>query len=212
MYETFYAAHEYYQAYNNSPEVQWILGPGFQDKPEYNRLKKAIRGSLFLRPTEVDLSDFKEHFLKLNPVDYTLNPWSANNWRQEYIQCPSRREGLACPDADIQSRHRDFRFGNNVQETLVAVEAYAHALKDAHAELCGNSSGMCTSLVNMNKTQLDSYLKSVSFRSQDGVYVSPQESGMLTRRTFDVIDIQLDRVAYRPVKVQCSVLFILRHQ
>ena len=201
MYEIFYAAHEYYRVYDNSPQVQWILGPGFQDKPEYSRLKKAIRGSLFLRPTEVDLSDFKEHFLKLNPVDYTLNPWSANNWRQEYIECPSQREGLSCPDADIQSRRRDFRLGNNVQETLVAVETYAHALKDADADLCGNTSGMCSSLMNMNRTQLDFYLRSVSFQSQDGVYVSPQEDGLLTRRTFDVMDIQLDGITYRPVKV-----------
>ena len=211
-YEMFYAAHEYYRAYNNSPQVQWILGPGFQDNAEYSRVKKALRGSLFLRPTEVDLSDFKEHFLKLNPVDYTLNPWSANNWRQKYIQCPSRREGLACPDADIQSRRRDFRLGNNVQETLVAVEMYTHALKDAHADLCGNTSGMCTSLLNMNRTQLDSYLKSVSFRSQNGVNVSPTEDGMLTRRTFDVMNIQLDGVTYRPVKVQCFVLFILKYE
>ena len=201
MYEMLYAAHEFYRVYNNSPRVQWILGPGFQDKPEYSRLKKVIRGSLYLRPTEADLSDFKEYFLKLNPVDYTLNPWSANNWRQEYIQCPRIKEGLSCPDADIQSRRRDFRLGNNVQETLVAVEAYAHALKAAHTDLCGNTSGMCTALVNMNRTQLDSYLRSVTFQSQDGMDVSPQENGVLTRRTFDVMNIQLDGVTYRPVKV-----------
>ena len=205
MYEMFYAAHEYYRVYNNSPRVQWILGPGFQDIPEYSQLQGVIRGSLLLKPTAVDLSGFKEHFLKLNPVDYTLNPWSGNNWRQEYIQCPKRKQaGLACPDADIESRRRDFRLANNVQETLVAVETFAHAWKDAHADLCGRGDaapGMCSALTNMNRSQLDSYLRSVTFLSTDGVYVSPQENGVLTRRTYDVMNIQQDGVTYRPVKV-----------
>ena len=200
MFEVFKAVYQYYDVYNNSPRVQFILGPGFQDKPEYNNVKSEIKGSLFLKPSAVNLSDFKEHFLRLNPIDHTVNPWLANYWNQEYIKCPHRAEGVSC-SAHIEIRRRNFRLGNNVQETLVAVETYTHALKDAHADLCGNTSGMCLSLANMNRSQQNSFLQSVSFQSQDGVHVSRQEDGLLTKRKFDLMNIQLDGTSYRPVKV-----------
>ena len=201
MFEVFQAVYQYYDTYNNSSRVQFILGPGFQDKPEYNKVFKYIRGALFLKPSAVNLSDFKEHFLTLNPIDHKINPWFANYWNQEYIECPHWEKRVSC-SADIETRRRNFRLANNVQDTLVAVETYAHALKHAHTELCGNISGMCSSLSTINRSQLDSFLQPISFLSEDGVQISRQEDGSLTQRSYDVMNIQRDGTSYTSVKVK----------
>ncbi len=134
-------------------------------------------------------------------MDDRNNPWLTEYWRHQYIDCPMRSEGVSC-DADIQTRTRNFRLGNNVQETLVAIETFAHALKDAHADLCGRTSGMCAALREMTSEHWTKYLASVSFSSQDGVRVSRQKSGRFTQMSFDVLNVQLDGTSYRPVEVR----------
>ncbi len=62
-FEMLSAMTQYREVHNNSPYLQLILGPGFQDKPEYNQVKDTIKGSLFLKPTAANLSSFKNYFL-----------------------------------------------------------------------------------------------------------------------------------------------------
>ncbi len=91
-----------------------------------------------------------------------------------------------------------------MQEVLVAMETFAHALKDAHADFCGDTPGLCKKLKEkLDKNKMAEYMASASFVSQDGVAVS-RHAGSRATRSYDVMNIQLDGTGYTAVKVRAG--------
>ena len=177
--------------------LQWLMGLPFSDSPGYNRLKDAIKGLVTFGVNARSVRGFQDYFTSLRPNRNARDPWFASFWEQSY-NCSLNG---TCGRGHITTHRQTFRQASGVAQTVAAVYAYAQGFKDAHADLCGNRTGVCPSLAAMSTARLRSYLYKSTFINLDGQIVSFDKNGDLASPVFSIHNVQIDGVTYNLRKV-----------
>ncbi|CAG2206154.1 unnamed protein product [Mytilus edulis] len=148
--------------------IQWMVTDMNLMQETYSNI---ARGAIAVMPRATLVTQFRDYFINLNEVSApTENPWLAN-WYMTQYQC--KLPGVTylpysnytnCVTKTTNQRRNDFRQNAFVDRTIMAVFAYAKALRKAQEDRCGSSfSGICTSLQSLTTSDFHKYLKDVDF-------------------------------------------------
>ncbi|XP_052073189.1 uncharacterized protein LOC127711239 isoform X2 [Mytilus californianus] len=148
--------------------IQWMVTDMNLMQETYSNI---ARGAIAVMPRATLVTQFRDYFINLNEVlAPTENPWLAN-WYMTQYQC--KLPGVTylpysnytnCITKTTNQRRNDFRQNAFVDRTIMAVFAYAKALRKAQEDRCGTSfSGICPSLQALTTSDFHKYLKDVDF-------------------------------------------------
>lgn len=149
-------------------DIQWIVTDVNLMQEGYTNL---ARGILAVVPRSTLVTEFRDYFVSLNEASApTENPWLAN-WYMTQYRC--KLPGVTytpyvnygdCVTQTTDQKRNDFRQNSFVDRTIMAVFAYAKALRNAQMGQCGSTPGMCASLQILTTSEFHEYLKDVDFQ------------------------------------------------
>ncbi|XP_028168949.1 metabotropic glutamate receptor 4-like [Ostrinia furnacalis] len=137
--------------------------------------ERAVEGTISVQPQAHDVSGFTDYFLGLNVKNNKRNPWFVEFW-EDHFQCRypgSPRtpynghyvrscSGLERLTADNTEFERQLQFVSD------AVMAFAYAIRDMHATVCGGRTGLCDAMRPASGSDLLKYLRKVNFTGLSG--------------------------------------------
>ncbi|XP_061715868.1 metabotropic glutamate receptor 2-like [Cydia pomonella] len=136
--------------------------------------ERAVEGTISVQPQANDVSGFKEYFLGLNARDNRRNPWFVEFW-EDHFQC--RYPGsprtpynvkYTKPCSGLERLTEDnTEFEGQLQFVSDAVMAFAYAIRDMHAEVCGKP-GLCEAMRPASGSELLRFLRKVEFIGLSG--------------------------------------------
>ncbi|XP_045498210.1 metabotropic glutamate receptor 3-like [Colias croceus] len=132
--------------------------------------ERAVEGTISVQPQANDVMGFTEYFLGLNVKNNRRNPWFVEFWEQHF-QC---RHGGAprtpynghlarrCSGGERLTANNT-EFERQLQFVSDAVMAFAYAIRDMHATVCGGKPGLCDAMRPASGAELLRYLRKVNF-------------------------------------------------
>ncbi|XP_037868564.1 metabotropic glutamate receptor 2 [Bombyx mori] len=137
--------------------------------------EEAVEGTISVQPQANPVRGFKEYFLNLTVENNPRNPWFVEFWEDQF-RC--RYPGSARTPYNAQysrlcsGRERlsagNIEFEAQLQFVTDAVLAFAHAIRDMHADLCGGEPGLCEAMRPASGPTLLRYLRQVRFTGLSG--------------------------------------------
>ena len=151
--------------------ITWIGSDAWGDNIPTD-LYETVQGSLSVTPQTFSNDEYERHFLSLNPLTHTANPWFAEYWelifncsislRPGYEQCNLSNQAFSIENTGLQS--------NIVTPAMDAVYAFARAIHTLQQEHCGGTPGLCSDILDSRSggiaiqgKLLLNYLRNVSF-------------------------------------------------
>ncbi|XP_060803409.1 metabotropic glutamate receptor 2-like [Amyelois transitella] len=137
--------------------------------------ERAVEGTISVQPQANDVEGFTEYFLKLNVKNNRRNPWFVEFW-EDHFQC--RYPGSPRTPYNLQYEQPcsgserltldNTEFERQLQFVSDAVFAFAHAIRDMHAAVCGGRPGLCDAMKPASGADLLRYLRKVNFTGLSG--------------------------------------------
>ncbi|XP_033748674.1 LOW QUALITY PROTEIN: uncharacterized protein LOC117333478 [Pecten maximus] len=158
------------ESHANAGKLQWIYTDSLPLSTNFGG-KKYPRGVIAVLSGSRKIIEFEDHWVRID----VSNPSSENPWFQDWYmnenncQLPGNTNPAfsslpQCTPLTESDRRNSFVQDQFVEPAVHAVYAYAHALKTAHAALCGGSAGLCPQLASLSQEDFyDNYLRSVNF-------------------------------------------------
>nr|XP_021199674.2 metabotropic glutamate receptor 2 [Helicoverpa armigera] len=135
----------------------------------------AVEGTISVQPQANPVRGFREYFLNLTVENNPRNPWFVEFWEDQFkcrypgsARTPYNVQySRACSGAERLSPD-NIEFEAQLQFVTDAVLAFAHAIRDMHAELCGGKPGLCDAMRPASGATLLRYLRQVRFIGLSG--------------------------------------------
>ncbi|XP_047503718.1 metabotropic glutamate receptor 2-like [Pieris napi] len=137
--------------------------------------ERAVEGTISVQPQANDVIGFKEYFLGLNMKNNRRNPWFVEFW-EHHFQC--RYPGSPRTPYNGHQKRRcsglerltveNTEFERQLQFVSDAVMAFAYAIRDMHAAVCGGRHGLCEAMRPASGAELLRYLRKVNFTGLSG--------------------------------------------
>ncbi|KAG7308949.1 hypothetical protein JYU34_006225 [Plutella xylostella] len=134
----------------------------------------AVEGTISVQPQANEVKGFREYFLGLNVHNNKRNPWFVEFW-EDHFSCrlpgsarTPYNAGLtrAC-SGDERLSADNTEFEAQLQFVSDAVMAFAYAIRDMHAAVCG-APGLCDAMRPASGAELLRYLRRVNFTGLTG--------------------------------------------
>ncbi|XP_075978181.1 metabotropic glutamate receptor 2-like [Anticarsia gemmatalis] len=135
----------------------------------------AVEGTISVQPQANPVQGFREYFLNLTVENNSRNPWFVEFWEDQFkcrypgsARTPYNVQyARACTGAERLSAD-NIEFEAQLQFVTDAVLAFAYAIRDMHAELCGGKPGLCDAMRPASGATLLRYLRQVRFIGLSG--------------------------------------------
>ncbi|CAD0247129.1 unnamed protein product [Spodoptera exigua] len=135
----------------------------------------AVEGTISVQPQANPVLGFREYFLNLTVENNSRNPWFVEFWEDQF-KC--RYPGSARTPYNVQYERTctgaerlsadNIEFEAQLQFVTDAVLAFAHAIRDMHADLCHGKPGLCDAMRPASGATLLRYLRQVHFTGLSG--------------------------------------------
>ncbi|XP_014258597.1 metabotropic glutamate receptor 2-like [Cimex lectularius] len=134
-----------------------------------------VEGTLSVQPQANPVKGFEEYFLNLTVENNKRNPWFVEFW-EDHFQCKYPNSSFTpyntkykktCTTKERLTRENT-TFENQLQFVSDAVMAICVALRNMHAEFCGNTRDLCDRMKPTKGHDLLRYLKNVQFTGLSG--------------------------------------------
>lgn len=151
--------------------LTWIGSDGWGTNIP-NELHDTVPGSLSVAPQTFSNDEFEQHFLSLNPVTHTANPWFGPYWEEVFNCSLGERAGFEECDLDAQAFTLESTSlqTSTVTPAMDAVYAFAYAIHNLQRDFCGGGPGLCQVIltnrsggVAIEGELLLNYLRNVSY-------------------------------------------------
>ncbi|XP_035698166.1 metabotropic glutamate receptor 3-like [Branchiostoma floridae] len=134
----------------------------------------AVEGAITVQPRARVISKFDEYFTSLKPDTNVRNPWFKEAW-ESHFECripgtadtPFNDFETTCSDDMVLDETSGYQQNSLLQLVAESALAFAHALKDMHADYCGDEPGLCSNMTTISGESLKDYLLNVSFEGHD---------------------------------------------
>ncbi|XP_050675733.1 metabotropic glutamate receptor 4-like [Leptidea sinapis] len=164
------------QRANATKSFSWVGSDGWSARSLVSEgNEKAVEGTISVQPQANDVEGFKEYFLGLNVKNNKRNPWFIEFWEHQF-QC--RYPGAPRTPFNGQYQHHcsglerltdnNIEFERQLQFVADAVMAFAYAIRDMHAAVCGGRYGLCDAMRPASGADLLRYLRKVNFTGLSG--------------------------------------------
>ena len=150
----------------------WFAPFGIGSRDNVVSGRRYARGLLTMSPASRQVAEFEDHWVRLDatrpPAD---SPWYAE-WYMTVHRCrlPGASDAAfgafdACVMPTEAQRRREYKQTAAAEAAIMAVYAYAKALKLAQARLCGDTyRGLCGRLTDLSaKDFYETYVRSLDF-------------------------------------------------
>ena len=153
--------------------LTWIGSDGWGNNIPAE-LRETVQGSLTVAQLSASNDEFDQHFLSLNPLTHTVNPFFNQYW-EEVFNCSlnlERRPGFEQCDLNAQAFTLESTSlqTSTVTPAMDAVYAFANAIHNLQQDSCGGGQGLCQEIltnrsggVAINGELLLNYVRNVSF-------------------------------------------------
>ncbi|XP_049694111.2 metabotropic glutamate receptor 2 [Helicoverpa armigera] len=137
--------------------------------------ERAVEGTISVQPQANDVKGFKEYFLGLNVKNNKRNPWFVEFW-EDHFQCRypgsprtpyNGQYSRVCSGLERLTVNNT-EFERQLQFVSDAVMAFAYAIRDMHAAVCGGRAGLCDAMRPASGADLLRYLRKVNFIGLSG--------------------------------------------
>ncbi|KAL4705189.1 hypothetical protein ACJJTC_013989 [Scirpophaga incertulas] len=137
--------------------------------------ERAVEGTISVQPQANDVRGFTDYFLGLDVRNNKRNPWFVEFW-EDHFQCRYPRSARtpyngqytrACSGAERLTADNT-EFERQLQFVSDAVLAFAYAIRDMHAAVCGGRPGLCDAMKPASGADLLRYLRKVNFTGLSG--------------------------------------------
>ncbi|XP_049872953.1 metabotropic glutamate receptor 2-like [Pectinophora gossypiella] len=156
---------------NATSSFSWVGSDGWSARSLVSDgNERAVEGTISVQPQANDVRGFKEYFLNLNVKNNKRNPWFVEFW-EDHFQCRypgsprtpynTQYERLCSGYERLTDNNTEFE--RQLQFVSDAVMAFAFAIRDMHAAVCGGHSGLCHAMKPVSGTDLLRYLRKVNF-------------------------------------------------
>ncbi|XP_041979527.1 metabotropic glutamate receptor 2-like [Aricia agestis] len=136
--------------------------------------ERAVEGTISVQPQAHDVVGFKEYFLSLNVNNNKRNPWFVEFWEAQFgcrypgsARTPYNGALPACSGTERLTADNT-EFERQLQFVADAVMAFAYAIRDMHAAVCGGRPGLCDAMRPASGAELLRYLRKVNFTGLSG--------------------------------------------
>ncbi|XP_014601377.1 PREDICTED: metabotropic glutamate receptor 2-like isoform X2 [Polistes canadensis] len=170
---------------NATGSFSWIGSDGWSARGLVSNGNEAeVEGTLSVQPQANPVMGFEEYFLNLTVENNKRNPWFVEFW-EDHFQCRYPNSTLTphnqkytkpCSTKERLTKENTV-FEDQLQFVSDAVMAFAHAFRDMHRDLCGNKTGLCSTMKPTEGTKLLEYLRKVQFKGLSGDEFRFDENG-----------------------------------
>ncbi|KAL0839164.1 hypothetical protein ABMA28_017132 [Loxostege sticticalis] len=137
--------------------------------------ERAVEGTISVQPQAHNVRGFTEYFLGLNVKNNKRNPWFVEFW-EDHFQCrypgsprtPYNGHYVRACSGLERLTAENTEFERQLQFVSDAVMAFAYAIRDMHASVCGGRSGLCDAMRPASGSDLLKYLRKVNFTGLSG--------------------------------------------
>ncbi|XP_063965830.1 metabotropic glutamate receptor 8-like [Lytechinus pictus] len=176
----------------------WIGSDSWSGR-QYQTLNNeaTLEGAITFHPTTKPIDGFDQYFTSLLPLSNRRNPWFLEYWEVLHNCTWSNTDTIAShnrvvhrpPYRTVFSRRctgkerrspllDDYQQLYQLQFVADALLAFAYALRDMHADLCGpGTRGLCDGMRPVEGDLLKTYLSKVDFKGISGAELSFDEDG-----------------------------------
>ncbi|KAI8488555.1 hypothetical protein Bbelb_335840 [Branchiostoma belcheri] len=161
--------------FNASGKFIWIGSDGWGGRQiPVAKQEWAVEGAITVQPRARVISKFDEYFTSLKPDTNVRNPWFKEAW-ESHFECripgtadtPFNDFTTTCSDDMVLDETSGYQQNSLLQLVAESALAFAHALKDMHADYCGDEPGLCSNMTLISGERLKDYLLNVSFEGHD---------------------------------------------
>ncbi|XP_035705596.1 metabotropic glutamate receptor 3 isoform X2 [Folsomia candida] len=163
-------------------EYVWLGTDGWSSRESVGK-EDILEGAIAIQPLVSHIRGFDDYFTGLTPEHTSLNPWWSEFWGK-YFKCelshesPTRNKSNigdveeSVQDPPCSPDLRISELNGYSQQPFIhfvrdAAYAFAYALHNMHAELCGGVPGVCPEMHHIDGPHLIEYLKNVTFKDED---------------------------------------------
>ncbi|XP_012230284.1 metabotropic glutamate receptor [Linepithema humile] len=174
---------------NLSQPFQWLASDGWGRQSKLvEGLEEEAEGAITVELHSEHIPHFDKYMASLTPLNNRRNPWFGEYW-EEVFGCTLQRnrrwngsgnQSLTFCSSDLRlTQASGYEQESKVQFVVDAVYAFALALNNLRADLCGrHTEGLCSSMANYDRGVFyRNYLLNVSFVDAAGSEVKFDEHG-----------------------------------
>ncbi len=160
------------EEFSEAGRLQWVISDGrFAETLTFAYAKGVITVS----PSARTVSEFQDFWTSIDPQD---PPFTSPNFQEFHMasnRCkfsgitnPAYVNFSDCEATTQEQRRQAFSQEGNTESGILAVYAYARALKNAHLEKCGGNPGLCDTLLRTTSEEFfRDYLRDVDLTFGD---------------------------------------------
>lgn len=187
---------------NVNQKIQWVGSDALGNIVWLKELQYLANNAITVSPKSVRLKAFEDYFTQLTPKTNTRNPWFKEYWQVHFkcsLNSTLKKYPLECNDS-MQLTPSNSNIDMRVASAIDAVNAFAHALNNMHADLCPGSEGLCDSMDNISGPSLLQYIRNVSFLGSTGFKVHFDHHGDV-EGIYDIMHFKKNTNVYKNIVV-----------